>query len=159
MEQYPEVVSMIWVSIALCFLTSGSKLIAHLSATRIVASWYLMHQDAPSFPPVNFDAFLTDSDETNEHVDVQDDHYKLVRDLGAASAVLLKNKNGALPLGKKDRSIVLVGSGAGPGRSGPNEFGDQGGAISGVLAMGWGSGTANFTYLVSVSLVRFVRFV
>jgi len=143
-------------------------------ATRILASWYLLHQDAPTFPAVNFDAFNPDSDITNSHIDVQassdpedddaaaaaddddddddDDlynHSELVRELGAASAVLLKNKNGALPLGKKDRSIVLVGSGAGPGRSGPNEFGDQGGAISGVLAMGWGSGTANFTYLIS----------
>ncbi|KAF8153932.1 glycoside hydrolase family 3 protein [Crassisporium funariophilum] len=117
-------------------------------ATRILASWYLLHQDSPSYPSVNFDAFLPDSDETNEHIDVQDDHFTLVRDLGAASAVLLKNERGALPLGKKDRSIVLLGNGAGPGRAGPNQFGDQGGS-DGVLAMGWGSGTANFTYLVT----------
>jgi beta-glucosidase len=79
----------------------------------------------PSYPPTNFDAFNPDSEETNSHIDVQGDHYKLVRQLGAASAVLLKNERGALPLGKKDRSIVLVGSGAGPGRAGPNQFADQ----------------------------------
>ena len=45
--------------------------------------------------------------------------------LGAASTVLLKNERGVLPLGKKDRSIVLVGSGAGPGKAGPNQFADQ----------------------------------
>jgi len=56
---------------------------------------------------------------------VQEDHYKFVRELGAASTVLLKNERGALPLGKKDRSIVLVGSGAGPGKAGPNQFADQ----------------------------------
>jgi beta-glucosidase len=91
---------------------------------------------------------------------VQDSHFKLVRELGAASTVLLKNTNGALPLGEHagkaaERSLVLIGSDAGPGRLGPNEFPDQGGAITGILAMGWGSGTANFTYLINVSC-RFI---
>jgi len=99
--------------------------ITKISATRILASWYLLEQDSPSYPPTNFDAFNPDSEETNSHVDVQDDHYKLVRKLGSASAVLLKNERGTLPLGKKDRSIVLVGSGAGPGRAGPNQFAYQ----------------------------------
>ncbi|KAJ3513390.1 hypothetical protein NLJ89_g2974 [Agrocybe chaxingu] len=117
-------------------------------ATRILAAWYFLHQDKPSFPAVNFNAFVPDDDATNFHVDVQDNHYKLVRELGAASTVLLKNVRGALPLGRKDRSIVLVGSGAGPGRAGPNQFADQGGS-DGVLAMGWGSGTSNFTYLIT----------
>ncbi|RDB23963.1 putative beta-glucosidase L [Hypsizygus marmoreus] len=116
-------------------------------ATRILAGWYLLHQDVPSFPPVNFDAFRPDNEDTNEHIDVQDDHYKLVREIGAASTVLLKNVRGALPL-KKPRSIVLIGSDAGPGKIGPNQFGDQGGN-DGILAIGWGSGTTNFTYLVS----------
>jgi len=91
------------------------------SATRILASWYLLGQDS-SYPPTNFDATHPDSEETNLHVDVQDNHYKLVRTLGAASTVLLKNERGVLPLGKKDRSIVIVGSGAGPGKAGPNQF-------------------------------------
>ena len=39
--------------------------------------------------------------------------------------MLLKNEGGVLPLGKKDRTITLIGSGAGPGRAGPNEFADQ----------------------------------
>ncbi|KIK00093.1 glycoside hydrolase family 3 protein [Laccaria amethystina LaAM-08-1] len=116
--------------------------------TRILAAWYFLHQDAPSYPPTNFNAFLPDDEPTNEHIDVQDDHHWLGRELGAASTVLLKNVGGALPLGKKDRSIVLVGSDAGPGNIGPNEFADRGGS-DGILAMGWGSGTANFTYLVS----------
>ncbi|GLB44238.1 putative glycoside hydrolase family 3 protein [Lyophyllum shimeji] len=116
-------------------------------ATRILAAWYLLGQDAPSYPETNFDAFRPDDEETNAHIDVQEDHFKLVREIGAASTVLLKNINNALPL-KKPRSIVLIGSDAGPGKIGPNQFGDQGGN-DGVLAMGWGSGTANFTYLVS----------
>ncbi|KAJ7902731.1 glycoside hydrolase family 3 protein [Mycena olivaceomarginata] len=116
-------------------------------ATRIIAGWYFVHQDAADYPTTNFDAFNPANEETNEHIDVQADHYKVVREIGAASTVLLKNTNGALPL-KKPRSIVLVGSDAGPGKVGPNEFADQGG-VDGILAMGWGSGTANFTYLVS----------
>ncbi|KAF7290649.1 Glycoside hydrolase family 3 protein [Mycena indigotica] len=116
-------------------------------ATRVIAGWYLLHQDAGNFPPTNFDAFKPDSEETNEHIDVQEDHHKVVRKIGAASTVLLKNTNNALPL-NKPRSIVLVGSDAGPGTIGPNQFPDQGG-LDGILAMGWGSGTSNFTYLVS----------
>ncbi|KAG5650462.1 hypothetical protein H0H81_012173 [Sphagnurus paluster] len=116
-------------------------------ATRILAGWYLLGQDAPGYPKPNFDAFRPDNEDTNERVDVQADHYKLVREIGAASTVLLKNVNNALPL-KKPRSIVLIGSDAGPGRIGPNQFSDQGGN-DGVLAMGWGSGTTNLTYLVT----------
>lgn len=67
------------------------------------------------------------------------------RPLGGGSASGCRN---AKPL----RSLVLVGSDAGPGRVGPNSFADQKG-VDGVLAMGWGSGTANFTYLVNVSFV------
>jgi beta-glucosidase len=133
-------------------------------ATRILAGWYLLGQDTPSYPKTNFNAFLPDDETTNERVDVQEDHYKLVREIGAASTVLLKNSRGALPL-NKPRSLVLIGSDAGPGRAGPNQFADQGGS-DGILAMGWGSGyiyyilshcllmclyrTANLTYLITV---------
>ncbi|KAG5731649.1 putative beta-glucosidase L [Termitomyces sp. T112] len=116
-------------------------------AIRILAAWYYLQQDVPSYPKVNFDAFRPDDETTNEHVDVQDDHYKIVREIGAGSVVLLKNLNNALPL-NKPRSLVLVGSDAGPGKIGPNQFSDQGGN-DGVLAMGWGSGTSNFTYLIT----------
>ena len=44
--------------------------------------------------------------------------------MGASSTVLLKNVNGALPL-KKPISLALIGSDAGPGRAGPNQFSDQ----------------------------------
>jgi beta-glucosidase-like glycosyl hydrolase len=128
-------------------------------ATRILAAFYLLHQDSSDFPKVNFDAFNPDNQETNEHIDVQDlggDHSELVREMGRESVVLLKNKGGVLPFGerwggcsdwdggmsekrKTPRSLVLVGSDAGPGRIAPNGFADQGG-VDGVLAMGWGSG-------------------
>ncbi|KLT38343.1 putative beta-glucosidase [Cutaneotrichosporon oleaginosum] len=110
-------------------------------AQRIVAAWYLVGQDK-GYPDVNFDSWKGQ----NEHVDVQDDHYKLIRLMGAASTVLLKNTDGALPL-KKPRSIALIGEDMGPAPNGPNGFPDRGG-ISGTFAMGWGSGTTNFPYLV-----------
>ncbi|KAF5356831.1 hypothetical protein D9756_006600 [Leucocoprinus leucothites] len=118
-------------------------------ATRILAGWYFTHQDASSFPAVNFAANDPDNDALNEHIDVQADHDKIVREIGAASIALLKNVDGALPL-KKPRSLVLIGSDAGPGISGPNEnqLGNTRG-VDGVLVMGSGSGIANMTYLVT----------
>jgi beta-glucosidase-like glycosyl hydrolase len=108
-------------------------------ATRILASWYFLGQDSPDYPTTNFNAFLPLDEATNEHIDVQGDHQKLVREIGAASIVLLKNVNDALPL-RKPRRLVLIGSDAAPAHiAGPNEFSDQGG-VDGVLAMGWGSG-------------------
>ncbi|KDR78168.1 hypothetical protein GALMADRAFT_224540 [Galerina marginata CBS 339.88] len=139
-----------WGSNLTAFINNGTIPVNRLDdmATRILASWYFLGQDDPNYPQTSFDTNDPENDITNAHVDVQDDHFTLVRELGAASAVLLKNEKGALPLGKKDRSIVLVGSGAEAGKAGPNEFVDQGGS-DGTLAMGWGSGTANFTYLVT----------
>ncbi|KAI9457438.1 beta-glucosidase [Lactarius psammicola] len=117
-------------------------------ATRILAAWYLLGQDSPSYPHTNFNAFHPLDQATNEHIDVQDDHDVLVREIDTASMVLLKNVDGTLPL-KKPRTLVLIGSDAGPAHaSGPNAFSSQSG-VDGILAMGWGSGTAKFTYLIS----------
>jgi beta-glucosidase len=108
-------------------------------ATRILASWYFVGQDSPTYPTTNFNSFDLLDDATNERVDVQDDHGELVREIDAASIVLLKNVNDALPL-RKPRTLVLIGSDAGPARvAGPNEFTYQNG-VDGVLAVGWGSG-------------------
>ena len=108
-------------------------------ATRIIASWYFLGQDSPDYPTTNFNAFYPLDQATNEHIDVQDDHGELVRKIDRSSIVLLKNVDGALPL-KKPRKLVLIGSDAAPALvAGPNEFSDQGG-VDGVLAVGWGSG-------------------
>ena len=108
-------------------------------ATRILASWYFLGQDSPDYPTTNFNASIPLDEATNEHVDVQGDHGELVREIDRSSIVLLKNVDGALPL-TKPRKLVLIGSDAAPARvAGPNEFPDQGG-VDGVLAVGWGSG-------------------
>jgi hypothetical protein len=83
-----------------------------------------MGQDSPSYPQTNFNAFHPLDEATNEHVDVQDDHAELVRRIGASSTVLLKNIGGALPL-RKPNSLALIGSDAGPGNAGPNQFAFQ----------------------------------
>ncbi|PSR70416.1 hypothetical protein PHLCEN_2v13667 [Hermanssonia centrifuga] len=116
-------------------------------AERILSSWFLLGQDSSQYPAVNFNAFFPMDEATNEHVDVQEDHFEVVRQIGSAGAVLLKNVGNALPL-NKPRSVVLVGNDAGPAFHGPNGFSDRGGD-DGILAMGWGSGTANFPYLIS----------
>ena len=43
-------------------------------ATRIIAGWFLLHQDDPTYPPVNFNAFNPVDPATNDRVDVQEDH-------------------------------------------------------------------------------------
>lgn len=84
-------------------------------------------------------------------VDVRDDHAKLIRDLGAAGIVLLKNENGTLPL-KKPKNIGVFGNDAGA----PTDslyFAGSSGLLStygfefGVLPVGGGSGTGRLSYL------------
>jgi beta-glucosidase len=79
---------------------------------------------------------------------VQADHYKLIRQIGQASAVLLKNTNGALPLNaNKIKRMGIFGSDAGPNPDGPNGCSDRG-CDQGTLAMGWGSGTASACFVL-----------
>lgn len=99
-----------------------------------------MGQDNPDYPKTNSIRFYPLAPVTNEHVDVQDNHSLPVREIDAASMVLLKNVNGALPLSlNKPRKLALIGSDAAPAQiAGPNEFQGETG-IDGVLTMGWGS--------------------
>ncbi|KAJ7213894.1 glycoside hydrolase family 3 protein [Mycena pura] len=114
-------------------------------ARRILAAWFLLGQDE-NYPPVNFDSH-NNSAPDDQQVDVQGDHKILIREIGKASTVLLKNIKNTLPL-KKQKTIGIIGNGAGPNSRGPNGYPDRTGD-DGVLAMGWGSGTANFPYLIT----------
>jgi beta-glucosidase len=60
---------------------------------------------------------------------------------------LLKNTNAALPF-NKPKSIAVIGSDSVIGPKGANGFVDRGGN-DGTLAMGWGSGSVEFPYLVA----------
>ncbi|KAK0208537.1 glycoside hydrolase family 3 protein [Desarmillaria ectypa] len=114
-------------------------------ATRILAAWYLLGQDS-GYPDVNFDAWDKNVP-VNTHVDVQGDHKNVIRAIGQASTVLLKNSQRALPL-SAPRTLAIIGSGARNSTLGPNGYSDRGGN-DGVLAMGWGSGTTDFPYLIA----------
>lgn len=57
---------------------------------------------------MSFNAFNQYDQVHNLHIDVQADHYQIVREIGHAGAVLLKNTNGALPL-NAPRNVVLIG--------------------------------------------------
>ncbi|KAK0233415.1 glycoside hydrolase family 3 protein [Armillaria fumosa] len=114
-------------------------------ATRILAAWYLLGQDS-GYPSVNFNAWNNNA-AGNSHVNVQSDHKNIIRAIGQASTVLLKNSQSALPL-SAPHTLAIIGSGARNSTLGPNGYSDRGGN-DGVLAMGWGSGTANFPYLVA----------
>ncbi|KAI8804500.1 glycoside hydrolase superfamily [Cladochytrium replicatum] len=105
-------------------------------ATRVISSWYKMGQDK-NYPVVT----LKDAS-----VNVQKNHAAHIRQVGAESSVLLKN-SGVLPLKEGLKSIAIVGEDSGRGR-GPNAFSDRGG-VSGTVAIGWGSGTADFPYIVT----------
>ncbi|KAL1952140.1 hypothetical protein VTO73DRAFT_1289 [Trametes versicolor] len=112
-------------------------------ATRILAAWYLLGQDS-GFPAVNFNSWNTGQ---GSHIDVQADHKNLIRTIGAASTVLLKNTGNVLPL-KAPKTIAVVGNGATNSSKGPNGYSDRSGD-DGVLGMGWGSGTDDYPYLVA----------
>jgi beta-glucosidase len=129
-------------------------------AVRVLAGWYYVGGDT-KVGPVNFDSWTQDtygpnhwyvgpewgSSLVNEHIDVRQEHGALIRQIGAASTVLLKN-NGALPLTGGERLTTVFGEDAGGNPNGPNGCADRG-CDQGTLGIGWGSGTGNFPYLVT----------
>ena len=129
------------------------------ACVRIIAAWYYVGRDTHAVP-INFDSWTTDTFSyqhfvasegyglVNEHVDVRGDHANLIRQIGSASTVLLKNVNGTLPLTGTEKLTAVFGEDAGANLWGPNGCSDRN-CDNGTLAMGWGSGTANFPYLIT----------
>jgi beta-glucosidase len=129
------------------------------ACVRIMSAFYRVGRDTARVP-VNFDSWTQETFApihiavespiglVNEHVDVRDDHARIIREVGRASTVLLKNSNKALPLSGKERQVGIFGEDAGSNAYGANGCSDRG-CDNGTLAMGWGSGTANFPYLVT----------
>ncbi|KAG0175260.1 hypothetical protein DFQ28_002120 [Apophysomyces sp. BC1034] len=113
-------------------------------ARRIVATWYKFGQDK-DFPHLSFDAFRREKD---EGIDVQEDHKVAIRQMGAASLVLLRNTDNILPLKDTTRKIAVIGSDGGPDPDGPNFCFDHA-CDRGTLAEGWGTGAADFPYLIT----------
>ncbi|TAQ87860.1 hypothetical protein B7494_g3820 [Chlorociboria aeruginascens] len=127
-------------------------------ATRIMAAYFKVGLTLDE-PPINFASWTLDTygplhyaagqgyQQINWHVDVQGEHGSLIREIGARSTVLLKNLNGALPL-SKPKFVAVIGEDAGANQYGPNGCSDRG-CDNGTLGMAWGSGTANFPYLIT----------
>lgn len=129
------------------------------ACVRIMSAYYLVGRDTTQVP-INFDSWTRNTYApihiavespiglVNEHVDVRDAHAGLIREVARASTVLLKNTNNALPLSGNERQVGIFGEDAGSNPYGANGCPDRG-CNNGTLAMGWGSGTADFPYLVT----------
>ncbi len=129
-------------------------------AIRIMAGYYYVDRqsnqvaDAPNFSAWTQDTFgfknfyaSEDYTQVNWHVDVTREHAIDIRTMAAKGTVLLKN-TGGLPLTGKEKLTTVFGSDAAENVWGPNGCPDRG-CDNGTLAMGWGSGTANFPYLIT----------
>ena len=128
--------------------------------TRILASWFQLGQDR-GYPKPNFSAWYKNTTGLvyfstgegpqavmNEHVNVQGNHKDIARIVARDGQALLKNSDNTLPIkAKRGLKIGVYGIDACPTYGGPNNFPDRGGN-NGTLAMAWGSGTAEFPYLV-----------
>ncbi|KAK8026829.1 glycosyl hydrolase family 3 N terminal domain-containing protein [Apiospora marii] len=122
-------------------------------ATRILAAWYYTNQDNGSFPSPG----VYNNLQKHEPIDVQADHGSLIRKIGAAGTVLVKNVNNALPL-KKPTFVYVLGYDAQVGASpwqNPSRYG--GGyevnfgweTFKGTLVTGGGSGSSAPAYVVA----------
>ncbi|KAM0424909.1 hypothetical protein ACHAPT_009965 [Fusarium lateritium] len=92
-------------------------------------------------PPSTWRHNFTFSD--TPFLDVRRKHAKMIRDHGAESIILLKNKGNALPL-KAPKNIAVFGNDASDPSEGPDNFRNY---EYGTLAAAGGSGTGHFTYL------------
>ncbi|KAJ3469417.1 hypothetical protein MRS44_003482 [Fusarium solani] len=127
-------------------------------AMRIMAAFFKVGKTVEDLPDINFSSWSRDTygyvqaaakenwEQINFGVDVRHDHSEHIRISAAKGTVLLKN-SGSLPL-KKPKFLAVVGEDAGPNPAGPNGCNDRG-CNNGTLAMSWGSGTAQFPYLVT----------
>ncbi|KAK7708617.1 hypothetical protein SLS64_006719 [Diaporthe eres] len=124
------------------------------AATRIVAAWYHLGQDA-DYPEPNFSAYSSDatgplhpgalfspSGVINQFVDVRANHATVARQVAQDAIALLKNDGDLLPL-SKSTTLSLFGTDQAVNPDGANACSDRS-CNKGTLGMGWGSGTANY---------------
>lgn len=128
-------------------------------AARILKPYFRLGQDA-DFPPVDAANSVllgintighVGVDATPPSIDVRGDHASLIRRLGAAGTVLLKNTGDFLPL-TKPVNVGVFGNGAPYPVSGSAYFNDNEdpqGLEVGLLDIGGGSGSVRHTTLTS----------
>ena len=147
---------------------------------RIVASWYQLSQDSPTFLPPQqkplfsswfrtaFGLTYPGSGDSTAGISEQNfftdprgpdsgiEHSRIARSIAAEAIVLLKNTNNTLPMASNwpgrfrpaYKEIAIFGSDAGQFVNGPNGCADRA-CNNGTLGQGWGSGSAEYAYLVS----------
>ncbi|KIW09309.1 uncharacterized protein PV09_00224 [Verruconis gallopava] len=131
---------------------------------RVMTPYYYLKQDQgfplidPSIVPLNFFAESTWVANFNlngtSNRDVRGNHGQLIRELGAAGTVLLKNTNNTLPL-KAPKNIGVFGNDAGDLTQGLYSLtlsslgNDPYGYEFGTLDIGGGSGTGRHSFIVS----------
>ncbi|KAI5270639.1 glycoside hydrolase family 3 protein [Aureobasidium subglaciale] len=84
----------------------------------------------------------------SSNIDDQTLHELLIREIEAASTILLKNTHGFLPLNNSARLTAVFGEDAGSNLLGPNGCRNHACGV-GTLAVGWGSGQASSPYLIT----------
>lgn len=150
---------------------NGSLPVSRLNdmVTRVVATWYQLGQDEWEDHRPNFSSWTNEEYGVlhegssskqekvivNKFVETENDESRdIARQVAAEGIVLLKNDDATLPLSpslgrlntRGRKKVAIVGEDAGPGK-GPNHCEDRG-CNQGTLAVGWGSGATEFTYLV-----------
>ncbi|KAL8276341.1 hypothetical protein RQP46_011266 [Phenoliferia psychrophenolica] len=129
----------------LAAVQDGNVSLAELDAmvARILTPFYMLGQEK-DFPPTNFYVQVPFT-RLNQHVNVRSDaHTALIRQIGAAGIVMLKNQNGALPL-RAPASLAVVGLDAAPPQQGCLMNACDGGTV----VVGWGSGTTSLDHVIS----------
>ncbi|KAL1962272.1 hypothetical protein VTN77DRAFT_9862 [Rasamsonia byssochlamydoides] len=145
------------------FLDDGSVSESRIDdmVRRILTPYFYFHQDDASYPTIDLDTAQLNAGVRGNVIpqyqhpfnlgslsdinrDVRANHSALVRQIGAASAVLLKNVNNALPL-KSPKRIAVFGNDAPDLSGGPYDPANE----NGPQAIGGGSGAGRFTYLIS----------
>ncbi|CZR50174.1 related to beta-glucosidase 1 precursor [Phialocephala subalpina] len=134
-------------------------------ARRVLTPYFFLGQDATDFPTVDpstiyvllqtygYSATSLGLPPAPASRDVRQDHKKLIREMGAAGVVLLKNTNGTLPL-RSQTNIGVFGNSAGDVTDGLYYEGTKAsgtgfGFQQGTLSVGGGSGTGRSTYIIS----------
>ncbi|GMG31135.1 unnamed protein product [Aspergillus oryzae] len=122
-------------------------------ATRVLATWFYTGQD-DGYPAPG----VYSESEKHDPIDVQADHATLIREIGSAGTVLVKNVNNALPFTNATRYLSVYGYDAtvsaapwaNPSRYGGGyevNFGWT--TFNGTLITGGGSGGSTPPYVVS----------
>lgn len=124
---------------------------------RILTPYYYFNQDKDDYPTIDPSSYavteatygiLSPTSDTPAGRDVRGNHSTLIREIGSAGTVLLKNVNSTLPI-KSGKVIGVFGNDAPDVASGllypSNDFGFK----TGTLTVGGGSGSGRNPYVVS----------